>query len=131
MGMSQQQINEVKERVKKEMAERMEKAKEGDSIVEGLLRTGAMSEKRVNALLYVVGMILNKESEKYRKMEVSLSYNYLPIDKKFTNVIFYNYKQDGKEVKGGQICFEKTADFLDIMADLLTILKEAGKEIEP
>ena len=131
MSMTKKQIEEATERIKKEMAERMERAKDGDSVIEGLLRTGAMNAEAVNALLYVIGMILDRESDKYKAMEVTLSYSYIPIDRKFTNVITYSYKANETERRRGEICFEKTADFLDIMADLLAILKQAGKDIKP
>ena len=110
--------------VRNSMNEALLKATEEVPVAEILMKTGGgMSPEKVNALLYVVGMVLDRESDKYRKMEVQLCYNYLPIDKKFTNVIFYLCKVSETETAEGKICFDNDADFLDIMAELLTTLK--------
>lgn len=94
-----------------------------------LFKDDGMNPDKVNALLYVVGMILSRESEKYKKMDVQLCYNYLPVDKKFTNIIFYAYKLSDTEREDGKICFDNGADFLDIMAELLLVLQMASKRM--
>ena len=101
------------------------------SVAEMIINEGnGMNPDKVNALLYVIGMVLSRESEKYKRMEVQLCYNYLPIDKKFTNVIFYNCKVSETETADGKICFDNGADFLDIMAELLTVLKTVSTRVK-
>lgn len=101
------------------------------SVAELIINEGkGMNPEKVNALLYVIGMVLSRESDKYRKMEVGLCYNYLPIDKVFTNVIFYNCKVSETETVDGKICFDNGADFLDIMAELLTVLKTVSTRVK-
>ena len=105
---------------------RKEKEEGHISAVEMLLNEGGKNKDRVDALLYVIGMILERESDKYKAMEASLSYNYRPIEGKFTNVILCCCKVKG-ERKDVEICFQDEADFLDVMAEVLTKLKEMAE----
>ena len=117
--------------VQDNMSEALTKAVKEVSVAEMIIKPGQeMNPDKVNALLYVVGMMFGRESEKYKKMEVGLCYSYLPIDKKFTNVIFYNCKVSDTETVDGKILFDNGADFLDVMADLLNTLKVISTRIK-
>ena len=120
-----------KKTAKDHMTEALVKATAEMPIAEMIINEGkGMNPDRVNALLYVIGMMFGRESEKFKKMEVELCYNYLPIDEKFTNVIFYNCKVSDTETADGKICFDNDADFLDVMAELLNTLKVISTRIK-
>ena len=83
---------------------------------------------RVNALLYVLALLLEKESEDYKKLNVQLSYDYIPFGGSFHNVILADIKTSETERKTLQLAFDNEADFLEVLAKLLTELDGAAKE---
>lgn len=118
------------EAAKKQLKERQEERAGQMSQAELLLNMDAgKGRDRVNALLYVLNMLLERESERYSRLNVQLSYNYIPFGGSFHNVIFADIKSSGTERKTLQLAFENDADFLEVLAKLLTELNTAAEEI--
>ena len=115
---------------KKMLEERQKEREAQPTQVEYLLNMDAgKGRDRVNALLYVLNMLLERESERYSKLDVQLSYDYIPFGGSFHNVIMASCKASDTERKTLQLAFENDADFLDVLAKLLTELNAAAEEI--
>ena len=92
-------------------------------------REQAQRQKSVDSFLYMLDMVLARESQKYRDMKVSLTYEYIPVEGEFREVISYSYLTGRTKMVQGGISIDKGKDFLDIMAELFNVLQNSkGKK---
>ena len=73
---------------------------------------------KVNAVLSEFGSIMKRESDIYRELQVSLSYDYILKDGEKVNVINFSCVKDGKRIVN-QMFFYDGLDFLECLIGLL------------
>ena len=91
--------------------------KESAEKMDNVLRTH--DPEKVNAVLSEFGSIMKRESDIYRKLQVSLSYDYTLMDGEKVNVINFSCVKDGQRIFN-QMCFYDGLDFLECVIGLLS-----------
>ncbi len=81
---------------------------------------GDMDPKKVNALLSEIDTIMQRESDKYREKEVSLSYEYISGTGNVINVAF---KYNNERIVN-QLCFNGDLDFIDCLTEIINHLHD-------